>query len=171
MSMTSMFSKSWSRCIQCTRLLASIKKRLNRKLKLEKIKIVLILLMSITIVGCDPTYEHEFQGKIIEQESGKPINNAKLEYTFYPIENLNHWRAKVTHIDSIQFTNERGEFENNFKTLTLTFDSLKVRVIKEGYKEKVLNTENDNWNSIFSRMKFRYDFGKIKLEKIKIDTN
>lgn len=120
-------------------------------------------------VGCDPAFEHEFKGKVIDQENSKPIKDVKLEYTFYPIENFNHWRANVMETDSVKFTNESGDFKIDFTTLTITFDSLRIKVNKDGYREKILVSAREEWKSGFgfNQRKFRFNFGKIKLERNK----
>lgn len=125
------------------------------------------MIATILFVGCDPEFEHEFKGKIVEKRKNEPIENVKLEYRFYPIENLNHWHANIEEIDSIKLTDKNGEFEIKFNTITMTFDSLKIRVNKEGYKEKILVSLNKDWKSGFglNLRKFRFNFGKIELEK------
>jgi hypothetical protein len=117
-------------------------------------------------VGCDPEFEHEFKGKVVSKGNNKFLKDVKLEYTFYPIGNLNHWRSNVMERDSIKFTDENGQFEIKFSTLSRTFDSLKIKVNKEGYKEKILVSANENWKSGvgFNHRKFQFNFGIIELE-------
>lgn len=136
-------------------------------IKLRKLKLNLILIATIILVGCDPEFEHEFKGKVVSKENNEPLKDVKLEYTFYPIENLQHWRANGMERDSVKFTDESGEFQIDFSTLTMTFDSLIVNVNKEGYREKILVSAREEWKSGLglNQRKFRFNFGKIKLEK------
>lgn len=119
------------------------------------------------LVGCDPEFEHEFKGKVVNSENNEPIKNVKLEYSFYPIENLNHWRANMVERDSIKLTDKNGEFEIKFSTITMTFDSLKIKVNKKGYKERILISASEDWESGFgfNLRKFQFNFGKIELTK------
>jgi len=118
-------------------------------------------------VGCDPEFEHEFKGEVVSKGNNKLLKDVKLEYAFYPIENFNRWRSNVMERDSIKFTDESGQFEIKFSTLSMTFDSLKIKVNKEGYKEKILVSTNEDWKSGFgfNHRKFQFNFGKIELEK------
>lgn len=53
-------------------------------------------------------------------------------------------------------------------TLTLSFDSLKIKVSKEGFKEKTLSTKREEWKSdwAFSQKRFQFNFGKIELDEM-----
>ncbi|MCB9325434.1 MAG: hypothetical protein H6571_16975 [Lewinellaceae bacterium] len=133
---------------------------------MKRITIILILLSTIIILGCDPEFEFEFKGKIINKANNKPLEEVKMEYTLFPIENLFHWRSNGLGKELIKYTNKAGEFEIKFSTLTMTFDSLKIILNKEGFNEKILISEQDQWNSKFASnpRKFRFNFGKIYLE-------
>lgn len=134
---------------------------------MKNIKSYLILLPIILCFGCDPAFEHAFKGKVVNTANGQPLQDVKVAYTFYPIENRNHWRAQDVAGDSITFTDENGDFKINFSTLTITFDSISIQVNKEGYQEKVVVSAREEWKSRlgFNHRTFRFNFGKIKLEK------
>jgi hypothetical protein len=121
------------------------------------------------IVGCDPEFEHEFKGKVLGKENDEPLKEVKLEYTFYPLENLHHWRANVMERDSVKFTNEKGQFEINFSTITMTFDSIRIKINKDGYKEKIVVSAREEWSSRLglNYRKIKFNFGKILLEENK----
>ncbi len=84
-----------------------------------------------------------------------------------PFENINHWPAKAAKIHSIQYTGIEGEFEYDFNPVTLSFYSLKIKLTKLGYKEKVVLAEKGDWNFKLTRRHFQYNFEGIEFEKIK----
>ena len=133
----------------------------------KKLQILLTSFFAIIILGCDPAFEHEFKGRIICKESNEPLESVKLEYTFLPIENFHHWRSNGIDKDPTKFTDKEGEFDISFGTVTLAYDSLKITLSKEGYKDKILISEQEEWKSGlgFNLRKFRFNFGEINLEK------
>ena len=136
--------------------------------KMEKVKIYLILIVTFIFAGCDPAFKHEFKGRILSEENNEPLEGAKSEYSFYPVENLYHWRANDTERDSVKITDKNGEFIIDFSTVTITFDSLEVKINKEGYKQKVLISTKEEWKSRrkLNQTDFRFDFGQVELERI-----
>ncbi len=125
---------------------------------------LIVLLVSFIITSCDPQFDYSISGKIVDnKENG--IEKLRLEYKFYPINNFKHWRTHLK--DSIIWTNENGRFEIKVSTLTMNFDSIKIKVNNANYKETYFTSKRDDWNTDYALnyKEFKYDFGNIKIIK------
>ncbi len=134
---------------------------------MNRIKICLICFSLLMFMGCDPQFNYSFNGTIIKKEDNLPLDDVKISFKYFPIENINHWRANLMKNDTIQYTDEIGQFKNSFSTLTMAIDCVVVDIYKEGYKDiKFISTEKQ-WKSSFGfnqKTKLCH-FGIISLEK------
>ena len=127
---------------------------------------MLILLLVVTTTGCDPEYRHQFTGRVVSSTEGEPLEDARISFTLYPIEDFNHWRSDLAVLDSTFRTDTNGQFEIGFSTLFMIFDSIEIGVYKEGFEERITNSTSTGWTLRRRGVlrEFKYDFGEIALQ-------
>jgi len=137
-------------------------------LQINKVYKYSILLISIIFWGCDPAFEHEFKGKIVDGETSIPLIDTNLKYKLYPVVENTNWRLNNIDLEAVKFTDEKGMFSITANTISVSFDSLVLVIEKEGYLEKRIVSKHKDWKSKtrFNLRTFQLDFDNINLERI-----
>ena len=127
--------------------------------------VLLCMLLILSLLSCDPTYVYEGKGRVISDKDNKPISGVQVEYTFLPSDQLNHWRV-VTSADSATFTDQAGYFYITVETITLGFDSVRIKLSKEGFQDQVLLSASKDWKLItrLPHKKVGLDLGEIFMD-------
>lgn len=109
-------------------------------------KVYFTIISLLVLSSCDPAFKYEFSGTVVQSGKHEPIENAKLKFCFYPLENWQHWRTDGGNRDSLVVSEANGEFRFELTTLTMGFDSLSIKLSKEGFTEQRLISRREEWN-------------------------
>ena len=82
-----------------------------------KTKFILLILISILFSSCDPENDFYINGKLIDENSNKAIDDAEIDFICYS--NSLEWN-----IESINQTNKNGIINDTIASLR-RFDSIK----------------------------------------------
>jgi hypothetical protein len=123
------------------------------------------VLLTLFLLSCDPPYVYEVKGRVISNKNNEPISGVQVDYTFLPSDQLNHWRV-VTSGDSTTFTDQAGYFYITVETITLAFDSVHIKLTKEGFQDHVLLSASKDWKLIarLPHRKVGLDLGEISMD-------